>query len=696
MKQRLIEYGIPVFLALSITVLIILLVPALTIRYQLKEEGSVITDRVHYQRFEDLDGDGSSEIVYLHLNSAGDFSVTVNTIKDFTINQFNLRGELLTLGQEMDFQDIDRDGIQDIIVCTQENDSVFLSIIDDIHRKPTHHHELFIEKIGQLNDRGDYLFIPGGCSDLNGDGHLEYLFVINGGYSLQPRRVYAVDLARDTIFCSPPSGAGILGLSISDLDGDNRGEILLKTAAPYNFKQPVPYHDSVSWLMVLDDDLQYYRPPSVIHPAPSWVELKSFEMEGESYILALTRHHRTMGYTSHLMLMNSSLDVLGTRIWGAEEKRPVDLWQVPGSTGLNDIKLIINNGLYTLNPDLEVIDSVFNDHTFNDAYQLRMLDLESDGDPEYVGWDAGNLVIFSNEYRELIAVPLQWSRERPQMLVSLRKEPGIYPSLVVQAGPVTGFFQFRENPFFVFRFLVYALVFFSFFGVFYLLVKLQSRIISRRYKRERLIGQLQLQSIKNQLDPHFTYNALNAVGSLIYKGEKELAYRYLKGLTDLLRMVSADPSRVTWTLSDELEFVHKYLEIEKLRFRERFLYSVEVEEGTISASPPGEYQVPKLSILTFVENAIKHGLRHKEKNRWLDIKASRANGGIRITIRDNGIGRVAAARLADKGNGSGLELMEHYFRQFTEANGKMAWFEVKDLIGENLEAAGTLVEITIT
>jgi sensor histidine kinase YesM len=109
-----------------------------------------------------------------------------------------------------------------------------------------------------------------------------------------------------------------------------------------------------------------------------------------------------------------------------------------------------------------------------------------------------------------------------------------------------------------------------------------------------------------------------------------------------------------------------------------------------------EHQVPKLSILTFVENAIKHGLRHKEKNRWLKIKACYADGGIRVTIRDNGVGRVAAARLTDGESGNGLELMEHYFRQFSEANGKRARYEVKDLFGQNLKAAGTVVEITIT
>jgi len=104
-----------------------------------------------------------------------------------------------------------------------------------------------------------------------------------------------------------------------------------------------------------------------------------------------------------------------------------------------------------------------------------------------------------------------------------------------------------------------------------------------RWFKYRLISQLQLQAIKNQLDPHFTYNALNAVGSLIYK--------YLKGFIDLLRMVSGDAIDVTWGLADELNFVRKYLDIEKLRFREKFVFSVEGDEAL------AVLKVPKLSVM---------------------------------------------------------------------------------------------------
>jgi LytS/YehU family sensor histidine kinase len=181
------------------------------------------------------------------------------------------------------------------------------------------------------------------------------------------------------------------------------------------------------------------------------------------------------------------------------------------------------------------------------------------------------------------------------------------------------------------------------------------------------------------------------VGSLIYKGEKDSAYLYLKGLTDLLRMVSGDASQVTWSLSDELGFVEKYLDIEKLRFGEKFEFTLDVED-----EPLNDQQVPKMSILTFVENAIKHGLRHKEGNWMLSISVTRTRPGLKIMIRDNGIGRAAALKYRDESTGTGIEMMEAYFRQFSEVTGKQANFSVTDLFETDRKASGTRVEISIT
>ena len=251
-------------------------------------------------------------------------------------------------------------------------------------------------------------------------------------------------------------------------------------------------------------------------------------------------------------------------------------------------------------------------------------------------------------------------------------------------------FIYRKNGWFKYRSLVYSGIFVLLFGLFYLWVILQSRMVAKRFEKDRLISQLQLQSIKSQLDPHFTYNALNAVGSLIYKGERDLAYQYLRGLTDLLRMVSADSSQVTWSVLEELEFVNRYLEIEKLRFKEKFIYNVTVKEDWLNV-----YEIPKMSVLTFVENAIKHGLRHKDYDRKLDVEVLALKKGMKITIKDNGIGRAASAKYRDESAGQGIKMMKKYFKQFNEVTGKKAHFEVRDLFEYDLKASGTLIEITI-
>ena len=103
-----------------------------------------------------------------------------------------------------------------------------------------------------------------------------------------------------------------------------------------------------------------------------------------------------------------------------------------------------------------------------------------------------------------------------------------------------------------------------------------------------------------------------------------------------------------------------------------------------------------MSILTFVENAIKHGLRHK-KERWhLTIAVNSGNGGLVIGIRDNGIGRAAALKYREETSGQGTEMMRQYFKQFGQVTGKSAQFEVSDLYDEHRQAAGTYVEINIS
>ncbi|MDZ7636108.1 MAG: histidine kinase [Bacteroidales bacterium] len=118
---------------------------------------------------------------------------------------------------------------------------------------------------------------------------------------------------------------------------------------------------------------------------------------------------------------------------------------------------------------------------------------------------------------------------------------------------------------------------------------------------------LQLNSVIKQFDPHFTFNAVTSVGSLIMKGEKEKAYNYFIKLSNLLRSIISDSTVLLKPLEQELEFVTRYCELQKLRFGSRFDYTITVREDVDIKAP-----VPKMIIQSFAENAIEHGLENKE------------------------------------------------------------------------------------
>lgn len=681
---------IPAGLAMVITVVLGFSIPLLSTRYQLKLVDSELVAPDYYRYYHDLDGDGSSEIIDIFYNSSGNLSVKFLNIEEGTINQFNLPGTLLKIGRTLDLHDINGDGLCDIFICTQKGDSLYLSVIDDIYSHPTTFRKYALDPINRYNDYGDYRFIPGGIRDLNGDGNAEYVMAVNGGHALQPRRVYALDYMNDCLLRSPVSGAAIHSLDFFDLDGDGLDEVMMNTTATNNFSEHFPYMDTTTYLMVLDGDLSFYKPPRAVSQYLSWSEVQPFTHKGERFLLSYVRSTDSEHIHSILTIYNDSLRSLRTRDIHMMPREKFSFWSKPDSLGLEYLQILGKGKIYTMDFKLQFTDSVKSSMPVSGFYNPeRFFNLDGTGGDEYVYIGENKIFVVREDLKHTAGLDLLWNERSPRTLVSSIQTGSGKPLLLVQLEREAFYLAYDRNAWFKFRYLVFPAVFLILFGLFYLLGSLQSHLIKRRYEKDKLISQLQLQAIKNQLDPHFTYNALNAVGSLIYKGEKELAYQYLKGLTDLLRLVSADASDVTWTLTDEISFVRKFLEIEKLRFSDRFEYSLEIEEAL------GALRVPKLSVLTFVENGIKHGLRHKKSNRELKVTAGVFEGGMRIAIADNGIGREAAAKNREEKAGNGIEMMKKYFKQFNTARGQRASFKMIDLYNEKNEPAGTLVEIYI-
>ena len=154
------------------------------------------------------------------------------------------------------------------------------------------------------------------------------------------------------------------------------------------------------------------------------------------------------------------------------------------------------------------------------------------------------------------------------------------------------------------------------------------------------LAEARLQSLRSQLRPHFLFNALNATVALVRDGENARAADAIVGIAELLRATLRGDARHEVTLEEELAFVEQYLAIERLRMGERLRVEVDVPSALLDA------RVPALFLQPFVENAVRHGLRHVPGEAIVSVSARAAEGRLQLQVTDNGVGFQPDAVLA--------------------------------------------------
>ncbi|MCA1557757.1 MAG: histidine kinase, partial [Acidobacteria bacterium] len=152
---------------------------------------------------------------------------------------------------------------------------------------------------------------------------------------------------------------------------------------------------------------------------------------------------------------------------------------------------------------------------------------------------------------------------------------------------------------------------------------------------EARLAQAQLQVLKMQLHPHFLFNTLHAISTLMHR-DVEAADRMIARLSDLLRLALDNEGVQEVTLKQELELLERYLEIEQTRFRDRLTVEMRIEPEVLDA------RVPNLILQPLVENAIQHGITPRRGQGRIEIGARRTNGTLDIYVRDDGRGLAGA------------------------------------------------------
>lgn len=191
--------------------------------------------------------------------------------------------------------------------------------------------------------------------------------------------------------------------------------------------------------------------------------------------------------------------------------------------------------------------------------------------------------------------------------------------------------------------------------------------IKEKNQKEKQLIQSQLTAIKAQLNPHFLFNALNSIQSLILENDTKNSNLYLSKFSSLMRKILEASEQEFIPITAETELLKLYLDLEKLRFGKEFSADIIIEDNVDSG-----FLIPPMLFQPFIENALKHGLLHKKGKKELLIKFYKDNKNLYCKIADNGIGRKKAEEIKARKNTSHqsfatkaieqrIELLNHYF-----------------------------------
>lgn len=206
------------------------------------------------------------------------------------------------------------------------------------------------------------------------------------------------------------------------------------------------------------------------------------------------------------------------------------------------------------------------------------------------------------------------------------------------------------------------------------------------------IGELRLMALRSVMSPHFIFNVLNSIQYFIAKNDRLNAINYLSMFSKLVRSILTHSVNNKISLAEEIELLKNYIQLEMVRFENKFEFSIELSPGVDTDS----IIIPSLLIQPYVENAILHGLYNKKTPGKLLIRIHEDEDMLTFIIEDNGIGREAAQKLRMESfrphNSMGINITEERLKLINL--GQQAAFEVEDLKDEN-GPCGTRVKIMI-
>jgi len=166
----------------------------------------------------------------------------------------------------------------------------------------------------------------------------------------------------------------------------------------------------------------------------------------------------------------------------------------------------------------------------------------------------------------------------------------------------------------------------------YALILASTYIADARERSARLneeLSRAQLAALRQQIEPHFMFNTLNSIAGLVREQRNDAAVSMIVGLSEFLRRATQDSHRAQVTLAEEVEYLQRYVDIQKVRFGERLEVNVDIPREILHV------QVPSLLLQPLVENAIKHGVGRRVAGGTVYVSGSCENGTVRLRVHND-------------------------------------------------------------
>ena len=216
------------------------------------------------------------------------------------------------------------------------------------------------------------------------------------------------------------------------------------------------------------------------------------------------------------------------------------------------------------------------------------------------------------------------------------------------------------------------------------------------FEQQVEVSKAELKALRAQMNPHFVFNSLNSIQHYILNSKGDEAVKYLNKFAKLIRIILSNSEKPTVTINEDLEAVKLYLELERMRFENKFDYSIQIDE-----SIDGDYdEIPPMLIQPYLENAILHGINPKEGNGEIVITMKIVSQFIKISITDNGIGRekskaIQSLQPAARHKSLGMKITKDRLRILNNIHQSSLNVNIIDLYDDKLQATGTQVDLFI-